>query len=359
MDNIRRSEIAEEGSLQKYFASIPHTVVRGRYSFGLSVYAKWLYVYLKSRTGQNGQCTCSTTTMAQEAGMSRGQVSAAKQELVKHRLIVIHPGKNPRRHSDVIRIKDIWLANFQEFTVHNTNTDENEEDTLYQLDNNISVHNTNTKTPVTESSVHDMNSLHETQPPGKYEDTTNSVQDMNTQTDSVFTIRTLPENQCSQYELGVHNMNQRKTIEEKPEELTTSSSGSARFADPAGEVGQGEGATLPDAKPKKATKPVITPLPAEDWVWRELQNYTVEFDVEALNDNDWWSNLANSFPVFNATWVPQALAELASWLTDNPQRRPRNGRGWKQRMRYSLNRFYDKHTRRQAYGQAAKQRSRY
>jgi Helix-turn-helix domain len=171
-----RYKVTDEGALHKYRAEIPNTVVRGIKSRGLSVYAKWLYVYFKSVAGDGGLCFQSTTTIAAESGMSRGQVSAAKKELAKHALISIVPGQNPRRDADHIRIKDIWLANIQEFSVHNMNTtDKNEEIDLFSIDD-ASVHNMNT-------SIH----------------------------------------QCSQYEQGVHNMNtsvhnmnQRRTLEEDP-----------------------------------------------------------------------------------------------------------------------------------------------
>ena len=114
--------IEDEGSLHKCRTEIPNTVVRGTKSRGISVYAKWLYVYLKCVAGDGGVCYRSTTTIAEESGISRGQVSSAKQELVRQGLITITPGKNPRRHADHIMIKNIWVANLNEFSVHHTNT---------------------------------------------------------------------------------------------------------------------------------------------------------------------------------------------------------------------------------------------
>lgn len=115
----------------------------------------------------------------------------------------------------------------------------------------------------------------------------------------------------------------------------------------------------PDMLPSGKKKRVIPPLAEEDWIWKELQHYRVEFDVDALNDETWWANTGNSFHDFSHKWVPQAFASLARWLQENPGRRPRSVQGWKKRMGYSLNWYYDMFIRRQAYGQAAKSQARY
>ena len=101
-------------------------------------------------------------------------------------------------------------------------------------------------------------------------------------------------------------------------------------------------------KPKKAP----TPLAANDWIWQELQHYRDEFDIDALNDDAWWANLGNSFPDFSRKWVTAAFADLARWLQENPKRLSRTPRGWKQRMSFSLNFYYNKSTRREGYGKA-------
>lgn len=171
-----QTEIVDEGGLHKFRTEIPNTVVRGLKSHGLSVYAKWLYVYFKSVAGEDSVCWRSTTTIASESGISRGQVSEAKKELITAGLITIKKGKNPKRDADHIRIKGIWLANMQEFTVHNTNTEDEYEITEPQGSDLSSVHNTNTE---------------------------------NSQSSQY-------EHQSSQYELGVRIVNQRRSQEEDP-----------------------------------------------------------------------------------------------------------------------------------------------
>lgn len=97
-------------------------------------------------------------------------------------------------------------------------------------------------------------------------------------------------------------------------------------------------------------KKPITPLPTDDWIYEQLLIYRSDFDLDALNDEEWWANLANSFPAFEQTWVKMAFASLARWLIDNPRRRPRSRRGWHDRMSFSLNWYYDKHMRRVSHG---------
>lgn len=89
-----------------------------------------------------------------------------------------------------------------------------------------------------------------------------------------------------------------------------------------------------------------TPLADDDWLREQLMIYRDDFDFDALNDDEWWSNLGNSFPDFDRSWVKLGFASLARWLSDNKKRRPRTSRGWKQRMNFSLNWYYDKHMRR-------------
>ena len=117
-------QISDDGPLHKYATLLPNTVIRGLRSHGLSIQAKWLYVYLKSVIGETGLCYRSTSTIAKESGMSRTEISRSKKLLAEHGLIVVIAGKNPRRHPDHIRIKDIWLSNFNEFSVPIGNTEE-------------------------------------------------------------------------------------------------------------------------------------------------------------------------------------------------------------------------------------------
>ena len=107
--------VTDDGALHKYRTEIPNTVVRGIKSHGLSVYAKWLYVYLKSVAGDGLECFQSTTTLAGSAGMSRHMISAAKEELVRQGLIRVRKGHRKNREADYIRIVDIRWANMHEF----------------------------------------------------------------------------------------------------------------------------------------------------------------------------------------------------------------------------------------------------
>jgi hypothetical protein len=111
------SEITDDGALRHYRTEIPNTLIRGKKSSHLSVYAKWLYVYLKSVAGDTHECFQSTTRIAEGAGLSRMSISRAKRELVAAALILVIPGKNPNRDAEHIRIRDIWLTNMQEFAM--------------------------------------------------------------------------------------------------------------------------------------------------------------------------------------------------------------------------------------------------
>ena len=108
--------ISDEGPSHKYRTEIPNTIVRGMRSQGLSAYAKWLYVYLKSVSGDGGECWQSTSTIAAGSGLSRMSVSRAKRELATHHLIVLTSGPRSNRDASHIRIVDIWLENMQEFS---------------------------------------------------------------------------------------------------------------------------------------------------------------------------------------------------------------------------------------------------
>ena len=117
-----KSRITDEGPLHKYRTEIPNTVIRGLKSRNLSTDAKWLYVYLKSVAGDNGQCYQSTTTIAAASGLSRAQVSRARKELSTANLIRITQPKHKNREPEQIRIVDIWPVNMQEFGVSLGNT---------------------------------------------------------------------------------------------------------------------------------------------------------------------------------------------------------------------------------------------
>lgn len=183
------TEIVDEGSLHHYRTEIPNTIIRGIRGRGLSIYAKWLYVYLKSVAGDGGICYQSSRTLALESGLSLGQVHTAKQELAQARLITLTHGKNPRRDTDRMRIKDIWLANMQEFSVHSMNTDEEDFPVAVATEEDLSVHPMNTEMP-------------QGSPEGP---------------------QCSPDGpQCSPHELGDHPMNTRRSPEEDPLKKKTS-----------------------------------------------------------------------------------------------------------------------------------------
>lgn len=313
----QKHEIRDEGSLHKYRTEIPNTVVRGRKAEGLSAHAKWFYVYLKSVIGDDGVCFRSTSTMAKESGMSRAQVSASKKALAKTGLIVVVAGKNPRRDADRISIKDIWLLNVQEFSVHHMNTDD-------------------------EAIIVD-----------KYGNSMVSVHHMNTGDGQCSPY----EHKSSPYELSVQEVAHKKIpLRRSPEEEKEESLSEILCPTVASAFVQDGPYTpwdatleLPETTPPKKKK-VIRPLADDDWLRALLLEYTHDFDFDALNDDAWWINAGNSFSTFSASWVSLAFASLAGWLQDNPARRPRTPMGWKKRMKYSLGWYYDKHLRRESYG---------
>lgn len=112
---MRDVRIYDRSDLRKYRTETPNTVVKGRISKKLSVHAKFLYVYLKSVAGDNGECWQSTKTLAEGAGMSAGTVSKCKRELAKNGLIEIDKGDHKKGKSDVITIVDIWGKNMLEY----------------------------------------------------------------------------------------------------------------------------------------------------------------------------------------------------------------------------------------------------
>lgn len=292
-------EIADEGSLHEYATLLPNTVVRGLKSRNLSVYTKWLYVYIKSRAGEKGTCYTSTTTIAEEAGMSRGQVSAAKKELIAQGLITVKPGKNPRRNADNMRIKDIWLANMQEFSVHNTNTEDEEQMKTPQDSEPPSVHHTNTE-PV---SVHSMN--------------------------SVFTIRT----GCSQYEQLRSFPEEDPLKKEETNSLTTFESlGESEIFGSSQPTRTDRGAT--PSQPKKFRKK--TPLASDDWLALWMQQQTLlDIPYAFLDDEKWWA--AASILVtdgFNEAWLNREFAKMVLHFQIPGESPPRTEAGWKRFLTY-------------------------
>jgi hypothetical protein len=111
----KHHDISDSGPAHKYFVQIPNTIVRGKKGKGLSLPARWLYVFLKSVAGDEGECTRSTTTLAREAQLGRGTIAGAKQELINAGLITVTTKREGYHDTDRIRMVDLWLENMQEF----------------------------------------------------------------------------------------------------------------------------------------------------------------------------------------------------------------------------------------------------
>ena len=108
-------DLIQDNSVKDWRTEIPNSIIKGSKA-DLSLYAKWLYVYIKSVAGENGKCWQSTKTLAKGAGMSAGKVSDAKKELRHANLITIEYGDHKKGKSDVIRICDIWVENYNEYS---------------------------------------------------------------------------------------------------------------------------------------------------------------------------------------------------------------------------------------------------
>jgi hypothetical protein len=304
----REQKTTEDGGLHAFRTEIPNTVIRGLKSRDLSVHAKWLYVYFKSVCGDTRECYRTTSTISAESGVSRAMVSTAKRELVRQGLITVTKAKNPNRQPDHVIIKNIWVENFQEFSVLLANT-------------GVLLANADEETQEEEISHEEIVSVLL----ANAEDEERSISER-----SVLLANT-----------GVLLANQRRSQEEDPlkkekESLTTfeTSPGAGSEASPPGPP-----VAVPQ-KPKRAK--VIKPLAPESWTYRLLQEYADSFDVDALNDQDWWKDMAKSLPEFTKEFVSLAFADLANWLRANPRRVPHSRRGWLERMTTSLNFYYDR-----------------
>jgi hypothetical protein len=115
LHRAKHHDLNDDGPSHKYFTQIPNTIVRGKKGWGLSLPARWLYVYLKSITGDKGECTRSTTTLAKEAQLGRGTIASAKLELIHAGLIMLITKRDGYHDTDKIRIVDIWPENMEEF----------------------------------------------------------------------------------------------------------------------------------------------------------------------------------------------------------------------------------------------------
>lgn len=79
---------------------------------GLSVQARALYVYLKYRAGETGQCFENSKNIAKNMDMSNGSITKAKNELDMFGLIDIeHKNTGRGKASHRITIVNIWTIN--------------------------------------------------------------------------------------------------------------------------------------------------------------------------------------------------------------------------------------------------------
>jgi hypothetical protein len=310
----REQKTTEDGGLHAFRTEIPNTVIRGLKSRGLSVYAKWLYVYFKSVCGDTKECYRTTSTISAESGISRAMVSGAKRELGKAGLITVTKAKNPNRQPDHVIIKNIWVENFQEFSVLLANAGvllANADEEALEEENS---HEAGVSVPLANA-----------------EDEERSISER-----SVL----LANSGVLLANSGVLLANQRRSQEEDPKKKEKDSL--TTF-----ESSRGEEATLPSPRipgdspqqPKHAK--VVKPLSPESWTYALLQEYADSFDVAALNDQAWWQDMAKSLPEFTKEFVSLAFADLANWLRTNPRRVPHSRKGWLQRMSISLNFYYD------------------
>lgn len=107
-------QLNDEGPERKYFSMIPHLIDDS----GLSPYAVRLYLRLKRRTGEGGQCWETTANLASACRMSPATVSRAKRELRDTGLIRI--SRRDRDHGEfpghTIEIVDVWVENSRRYS---------------------------------------------------------------------------------------------------------------------------------------------------------------------------------------------------------------------------------------------------
>lgn len=110
--------VRDASSDRKYFTMLPNFVTE----IGLSPFALALYVRLKRRAGEAGECFENTRNLALGCGMSAGQVTKAKRELAEAGLIHIatEPGKHGGRAFHVITVTDIWARNAAHYAQNST-----------------------------------------------------------------------------------------------------------------------------------------------------------------------------------------------------------------------------------------------
>lgn len=100
---------------RRYFTIIPNFLWVSE--LGLTAMDFKLYATIKKVAGESGECFMSTRTLAAEAGISMGAVSASKGRLEDAGLIIIvaKRRRNGGQPVDHISIVDIWQRNMEHF----------------------------------------------------------------------------------------------------------------------------------------------------------------------------------------------------------------------------------------------------
>ena len=125
--------IIDQSGDHKYFTIIPNIL----WVKDLTALERWLYATIKKIAGDDGECFMSTPTLAEEAGISAGSISKAKQTLQDKGLIkIVRRKRSAKGHAiDHITIIDIWEQNILHFVNRSANernrsADETEEEPL-------------------------------------------------------------------------------------------------------------------------------------------------------------------------------------------------------------------------------------
>lgn len=102
-------EIQEQTPDRRYFTILPNMLDE----MGLSPYALRLYLRLKRRAGENGECWENTKHLSDGCNMSKSQISRSKAELEIAGLITIKKRSLAHGHfpGHIITIVDIWKDN--------------------------------------------------------------------------------------------------------------------------------------------------------------------------------------------------------------------------------------------------------
>lgn len=308
----RRQKVTDDGTLHRYRTEIPNTIIRGMLGRGLSLPARWLYVYLKSVAGDSGECWQNMTTLTTGAQISRGAVSNARRELVEAKLIVVIKGKGSLHETDRIRILDIWQQNMAEFCGIASSSCEPEPSSSGEPEG---CQPYEVVTSEDDIRVHDMNSASSS---GERASSSGELKKISLKKETTDSLTTFESSSGEQATLPT------------PDQQTPDHS------------------SIPKKKvARKSTKQrqpiVIEPISRDHWLWELLEEYRNDFDVEALDDWEWWSRFAKTFDegVFTKKFVSAAFADLAQWFVREPQRKPQSKRYWLERIHFSLNRFYN------------------